>query len=139
MRPRKQRWPTNMTTKKKPSRFTVHTREELLEVHNRLASERFSWAGMQSLKEHYGQSKNVIAAICHQYNVPMLKLSDAGGELVSWPALDYVLANTPELASNTGEQSAVAKVQRLQAEAEAEVKQDLRDKFTKQLETATSL
>jgi hypothetical protein len=123
-----------MTVKK--NKITAYKPADLLQIHNDKASENYHWLSILRGKEVYSQSRSSIMQICHIYGVPMRQLSERGQLLFSQPAFDYVLTNTPELFSTSQEDTADARLSRLQNEAENEIKAELKTSYEKRLKAS---
>lgn len=117
------------------AKTTTYTRKRLLEIHDQKATADYGWISALRAKEIYDQPRSTMVTICNAYNVPMVNLGK-GSTLISQPAFEHVLTHSPELLDCSGEDSAMARLDRLQAESDKEVKAAMRAKLEQQLANA---
>jgi len=116
------------------AKTTTYTRKQLLEIHYQRATANYGWISTIRAKEIYDQPRNGLVDLCVAYNIPMVDIG-RGSTLISQPAFEYVLTHSPELMDCTGEDTVTARLSRLQAESDAEVKAAMRAKLEQQLAT----
>ena len=88
---------------------------------------------MIEARDAYGQKKNALAILARIYKIPIIQIADDGAPLISQPALDHVLNNSPELLNNTIGNSLEAEQKSIREEAQAQFKaiceKELQEKF----------
>ena len=121
------------------SKLTKYKKADLLKIHTEKATENYNWISLIAGKQIYSQNRSAILNVCNTYGVPMRQLSQHGQLLMSQPAFDYVLTMTPELESNSEGDTAMAKLERINKEAEDEARAEIKAEFKARLEKATNL
>ena len=119
------------------TKTTQFKEADLLKIHADRANENYHWLSILKAKEVYSQSKTSILDVCHTYGIPLRQLSTHGQLLMSQPCFDHILTHAKELASTSQEDTGQARLQRLRAEAENEVRADLKREFKAKLEAAS--
>ena len=112
---------------------TKFTAKQLADVHMSQARRDYSWMPMIEARDAYGQKKNALAILARIYKIPIIQIADDGAPLISQPALDHVLNNSPELLNNTIGNSLEAEQKSIREEAQAQFKaiceKELQEKF----------
>ena len=94
---------------------------------------------MLRAKEVYSQSRSSLFNICTTYGIPMRQLSHHGQLLMSQPAFDHVLLTATELESTSETDTAMAKLERINKEAEDQARAEVKAAMIAKLEAATKL
>ena len=101
---------------------TKFTAKQLAEVHMSQARRDYSWLPMIQARDAYGQKKSALAILARLYNIPVIQIASDGAPLISQPALDYVLNNSPELLNNTIGNSLESEQKAIREEAQEQFK-----------------
>ena len=118
-----------------PAKKQTHglTTEKLMDIHRKQRQPGWSWATGSEIKERYSISGHTLALLHRTYNLPQLVADQHGKPAYSLPALEHVLETVPEMLNTSIDDTNRCRLQQLQAEAEAEVKEKLRNEFEAKL------
>ena len=129
---------SNTQKKASAKKLTTYTTEFLIGIHNEKANGHYSWASMIACKERLAQNRSSLMAICATYNVPCRMLSSRSQIIVSLPALDWVLTNTPELVFDLQADTNEKTMARIKGEAENEAKVEYKKAMLAKIEALKS-
>ena len=127
-----------MTTPKKDG-LTKYKKADLIKIHTERATSSYHWISLLNAKAVYSQSRSSLFSICTTYGIPMRQLSHHGQLLMSQPCFDHVLLTASELESTSENDTAMAKLERINKEAEDLARAEVKAAMIAKLEAATNL
>lgn len=125
------------TQKQKVNKPDTHglTFEKLLQIHRDTRESGWSWATAPVIKENYSISGQTLAMMHQRYGLPQLVADSHSKPAYSLPALEVILESVPEMHNTSIDDSNRHRLQQLKDQAEAEVKEKLRNEFEAKLST----
>ena len=106
---------------------------KLMEIHRKQRQPGWSWATGSVIKERYSISGHTLALLHQTYGLPQLVADQHSKPAYSLVALEHILETVPEMLSTSIDDTNRQRMEQLQLEAEAEIKQKLRNEFEAKL------
>jgi len=114
---------------------TKMTRKQLMKIHVETQEKGFNWGSDQAIKEAYQISGHTLALLSLHYDLPRVRFDSRKSPIYSLPALNYILANAPELQDTSDLRPLRDTLEDIEAEATEKVRANFIDRLNSKLKT----